>query len=256
MNPDLCFVTVCGGGEDYEFLLGSIEHHARMGRHLVLDTTPPELARTFNLPDSVIWRHMPNYGAGWKEFRLRTALEDALELAKLNTDAKVLAVLDCDEFYAPECENWVFPLGMDRMVEVKTVTWKPDGKAYDMGESEWHRRVWPSWMKVAILQNEAWIGHPQYNGNPEHHPIAHPDGDIVRAIGNLHHHVHYAIGKKAGETETADTTIDGWKTGGAVIETEIPWPDRLAHWHVEGVPPSGVFSSRASLTSPASPERS
>jgi hypothetical protein len=39
MKPSVCFVTVCGGGEDYEYLLGSIEHHATMGDHVVLDTS-------------------------------------------------------------------------------------------------------------------------------------------------------------------------------------------------------------------------
>lgn len=257
MDRDLCFVTVCGGGEDYDFLLGSIEHHAEMGQHLVLDTTPVDRARRFKLPKSVIWRHHPDYGAGWKEFKLRTALEDALKMAKSETDASILAVLDCDEFYAPECAEWAFKLGRDRMVEFKTVTWRSDGKAYDLGESEWHRRVWPAAMDVKILKNESWIAHPQYNGNPEHHPIASPPDldQIVRAHGSLHNHVHYAIGAKASETETADTTIDGWKMGGFEA-SRVPWPVRLRVWQESGERPSGspVFS-QLQVPFPALPGR-
>lgn len=257
MGSDLCFVTVCGGGEDYDFLLGSIEHHAEMGQHLVLDTTPVDRARRFKLPKSVIWRHHPDYGAGWKEFKLRTALEDAIRIARHETDASVLAILDCDEFYAPECMDLAFKVGLHRMVELKTVTWKPDGKAYDMGDSEWHRRVWPSGMDVKILRNEAWVQHPQYNGNPEHHPVASPpNGDLLyRVHGQLHHHVHYAIGAKAHETETAETTIDGWKSG-AVEVPHVPWPVRLRVWRETGERPSGSPSfSGSGLPFPALPGR-
>jgi hypothetical protein len=80
-----CFITVCGGGEDYEFLLGAIEHHAKLGMHLVLDTTPLNRgARSFrNLPGSVLWVYEPNFGAGWGEFKFATALNRATFLAEL-----------------------------------------------------------------------------------------------------------------------------------------------------------------------------
>lgn len=250
MTPSLCFFTVCGGGEDYDFLLGQIEHHALMGRHVILDTTPTDQAMLFDVPDTVRWIHEPLYGQGWKEFRLRSAVERAMGLAR-ESGAEVLAYLDCDEFFSAECLGWVFPLAQDRMVELKTVTWLPDGPR-DFGESEWHRRLWPASMDVEILRNDAWIAHPDYNGNPEHHPIASPrSGKIVRVHGPLHHHLHYAMGEKAVQLETARTTIEGWASGGVRIP-KVPWPDRLQAWKEGGPRPS--FLSTYPLLPPAPPE--
>src|SRR5204863_9320657 len=95
---NVCFFTVCWY-KDYEYLLGGVEHHATMGKHLILDTSPPEYAVKFrNLPSSVLWMHEPFYGAGWKNFRLRTALEHAMENARL-LESEILVYLDADEFY-------------------------------------------------------------------------------------------------------------------------------------------------------------
>lgn len=252
MKPSICFFTVCGGGEDYDFLLGQIEHHALMGQHVVLDTTPAKQARTFNLPSSVRWIYEPIYGQGWKEFKLRSATERAMNLAK-ESGAAVLAYLDCDEFFSAECLDWVFPLALDRMVELKTVTWLPDG-ARDFGDSEWHRRLWPAAMDVSIIRNEAWVAHPKYNGNPEHHPIAQPPSldKIVRVHGPLHHHLHYAVGRKSRELETAETTIEGWASGGERIP-DVPWPNALEAWKDHGLAPS-LSPHFAPLLPPASPE--
>ena len=70
LKPSVCFFTVCGGGEDYEFLLGQLWHHAMMGEHVVLDTTPAPEAKTFrNIPPTVRWVHEPIYGRGWQNFK-------------------------------------------------------------------------------------------------------------------------------------------------------------------------------------------
>lgn len=244
----VCFFTVCGGGVDYEFLLGSIEHHAAMGRHVVLDTTPAPEARTFgHLPSTVRWIHEPIYGRGWKEFRLRSAVERAVALAR-ESGAEILAYLDCDEFFSRDIQSWVLPLARIRMVEVKTVTWMRDGSSRDMGESEWHRRLWPARMPVSIVRNEAWIGHPMYNGNPEHHPYAQPENlaSVVRAHGQFHHHMHYALGGKADDTETADTTIAGWRSGGIEVPRQ-EWPAPLQLWKMRGVLPSSRFAQTMRL---------
>ncbi len=237
--PSVCFFTVCGGGEDYDFLLGSIEHHAELGRHVVLDTTPMDQARRFRIPDTVRWIYEPAYGQGWKNFRLRTATERAMNLARESGD-EILVYLDCDEFFVLN-EDLLW-LALERMIEVKTLTWKPDGLCYDFGESEWHRRIWPASMDVEILRNDAWIAHPDYNGNPEHHPIPSPkSGEIVRVEGRIHHHLHYALGRKAAELETAVTTIPGWKSGGAVVPP-LPWPLPLQAWAAFDIRPSETSS--------------
>ena len=171
-------------------------------------------------------------------------MERAEAMAR-ESGAEVIAHLDSDEFYSDDSADWLFSFARRGMVEVKTVTWTRDGKARDLGESEWHRRLWPSSMPVEIARNEAWVGHPRYNGNPEHHPIARPRDPaaaILRAHGEFHHHLHYALGDKAMDTETAETTIPGWASGGVEVGPKA-WPDPLRRWSLEGARPSAAFSA-------------
>lgn len=240
-DATVCFFTVCGGGEEYEFLLGSIRHHAEMGLHLVLDTAPAERAKKFvNLPKTVRWVHEPKFGYGWKSFKLRSAVERAMNLAR-EMRTKVLVYLDCDEFFSGECATWAFRLAVDRAVDFKTYAWKEDLLPYDCGDSEWHRRAWPASAGVNIIKNGSWIESPHYNGNPEHHPIPSipPSLSHIRANGDLHHHLHYAIGKKSKNLETAVTTIPGWKDATHIYPT--PWPELLAAWRDQGTLPSASF---------------
>ena len=236
------FFTVCGGGDDYEFLLGSIEHHATMGYHVVLDTTPPERAKKFrNLPDTVFWIHEPFYGSGWANFQLRTAAERARKIAK-HVDAEVLIYMDSDDFYIPETKDTIFPLAKYYGVELNYVHWKPDGKPYTFGASEWHLRMWNRDANVTINLNLAWPVHPKYNGNPEHHPVpvSPPELQVVRAHGCWRHHVHYALGEKAKEQSTAVTTIMGWPDKGTLVQP-VAWPTKLALWRDKGIKPSESF---------------
>ncbi|MGH7395566.1 MAG: hypothetical protein ACREJF_08210, partial [Candidatus Methylomirabilales bacterium] len=114
---------------------------------------------------------------------------------------------------------------------------------YDFGESEWHRRLWPAGMDVRIVRNDAWLAHPDYNGNPEHHPIHVPPEErkTIRAHGSFHHHLHYAIGQKALEIGTALSTIPEWAGGGTPVPP-VPWPEPLARWRDLGALPSLAFS--------------
>jgi len=240
MKPSVCFFTVCGGREDYDFLLGGIWHHAKMGTHLVLDTClKPKSFR--GLPSGVRWINEPIYGSGWKKFKLRTAVERAKMLA-LESKANILVYLDSDEFFSLDSEEWLFPLANDRAVEVKNVHWKTDFNPYEFGNSEWHLRVWPSKMDVQIARNEAWLVHPRYNGNPEHHPVpVLPKGVYpIRAHGSFHHHLHYAIGSKTQETEVAEATIQGWPDHGKIL-TKVDWPGPLALWRDKNIAPSSYF---------------
>lgn len=239
--PRVCFFTVTCS-DDYDFLLGSIERHAEMGRHLVLDTSPPDKAVKFSrLPESVQWVHEPNYGSGWKEFKLRTAVERACELAR-NLEGDVLIYLDSDEFYSLDSPQNLFPLGLEFMVWVNYTHWRKDGLPYMFGESEWHPRLWPRAGAVRVVANTAWQGHPAYNGNPEHHPVVHPPEGLssIRAPGNFRHHLHYALGVKADEEETAKTTISGWPNEGVRVPM-VPWPAKLTLWKNKGIRPSESF---------------
>lgn len=237
-----CFVTVCGGQEDYEFLLGSIEHHARIGSHVVLDTTPEEQHRSFhNLPPHVVWIHEPIYGQGWKEFRFRDALMRAVNLARNYAD--VIAILDCDEFYSPQV-RWIFESAETNPLYVETIHWRRDGRPYMYGESEWHLRLWPAKAEVSFPPNPVWVTHPEYNGNDHHHAVPRfPQGvELLKAPGLYHHHVHYAIGKKSLDETEAGKTIPHWGCG--VPTFPVAWPEKLARWRDQGILPSVDFEMR------------
>lgn len=228
--------------QDYDVLLGAIEHHAKMGKHLVLDTSPLEHAKRFaKLPSSVLWIHAPYYGCGWKDFRLRSAVQHAMESARL-LESDVLVYLDSDEFYSSESVEQLFPWAEKAMVEVQYVHWKRDGKAYTFGASEWHCRLWPAKSLVRIVENEAWKLHPKYNGNPEHHPVAVPPIGlpVIRLYGGFRQHLHYAIGPKALDEETAVNTIEGWPDKGLQVESP-PLPEKLRAWREDGIKPSEAF---------------
>jgi hypothetical protein len=241
MKQTVCFFTVTCV-RDYEHLLGGIEHHAEMGLHLVLDTTPVEKAVKFTkLPDSVIWIHEPVFGEGWANFRLRSAVERAMRKARA-LPVDVLVYLDSDEFFTKDSADLLFQWGVTAMVETLTLHWRKDGNPWAYEESEWHRRVWPRLADVKIAENMAWQAHPKYNGNPEHHPVPVPPSglQVLRVYGNFHHHFHYSVGLKAGDEESAVATIAGWPDRG-VIAPQVPWPERLALWRDTGVLPSESF---------------
>lgn len=248
----ITFFTVCGGGEEYEFLLGSIEHHAAIGNHLVLDTS--RNARTFDhlfeKCPSVSWVYEPEkfQSGNWKTFKLASALEEARKLALErfpNTD--FLVHLDCDEYYdfgvkALLQRNECPPIETPRTFTFHTIHWK-DGRALRFGPSEWHLRAWDVRTKVRVIQNLSWQVSPKYNGNPEHHPIFSPaeqNVDAVRVNSPMHYHLHYALGKKRHFTETAEATIDGWPDG-TPVENPCPWPDPLQKWIEVGELPSSRF---------------
>lgn len=235
--PSVCFFTVCGGGEDYDFLLGSIEHHAGMGKHVVLDTTPMEAAKTFKrLPSSVTWVHEPIYGHGWHEFKFRSALARSLELAR-DQGADVVVQMDSDEFFSTDSRDGLFPHAIENMVSTETVHWRVD-KPYSFGPGEHHVRLWPSKMDVRWPVNDGWIKSPHYNGNPDHHAVVvgPPGAKIVRVAGYYHHHLHYFVGNKAGNEETARQTIHNWPVGTPALSSGLPTPVWI--WKYKGIRPS------------------
>lgn len=228
--------------KDYDYLLGSIEQHAAMGTHLVLDTSPPDKAIRFRkLPDSVIWINEPDFGVGWASFKLRSAVERAMVKARA-LKGDVLVYLDSDEFYSKDSPERLFRWGEEALVETQYIHWRKDGLPYTFGHSEWHPRIWPrdSWVKIS--ENTAWQQHPKYNGNPEHHPVPVQPQElpIIRVYGQYRHHVHYALGPKAEDDGTAKDTIDGWPDKG-ILANPVEWPEKLVLWRDKGIPPSESF---------------
>jgi hypothetical protein len=68
-----------------------------------------------------------------------------------------------------------------------------------------------------------------------------PEWVKVLKVDGLHrHHLHYALGEKAGDDTIAKTSITGWPHGGSKVAPH-PWPDKLAAWKSEGVLPSEHF---------------
>lgn len=237
--PKACFFTVCGGQEDYEFLLAVLEHHSKLGRCLVLDTTPPSRQRHFRfLPRGVVWIHEPDFGAGWKTFRCRHAVARASQLARNFGD--VVVYTDSDEFWSPVVEE-LFETALGGPVEVRRTHWKRDGNAYLFKEPEWHVRLWPANEEVYFPVNDAWLSHKDYDGNSDRHPVAcfRPGLAPVRSEMICHHHVHHLVGKKAEDDMTARSTIADWDQGEKVGGLELPRP--LALWKDFGVKPSLVY---------------
>jgi hypothetical protein len=243
MDKSICFFTVCGGHEDYEFLLGSIDHHSRLGVHLVLDTTPAPYARKFrNLPPTVVWVHEPIFGSGWKEFKFVSALERAQEHARARFRPEVLVQTDSDDFWTLEAVP-LFELGRGACVETQYVHWLKDGEPYLYGESEWHRRIWPAYATVKVEKDTKWPFSPHYNGNPELHTrVTVPSHiSLLRFDGLFRHHVHFALGKKAEEDEVAKGSITGWPHGKRLVDRR-PWPDKLVMWNERGTLPSTFYA--------------
>lgn len=242
------FFTVCGGGEEYEFLLGSIEHHAKLGRHFILDVSggpPPGIQ---NLPSGVQFFRNPIYDSGdWKKFRLASALEDARKGAlEIFPDTDFLVHLDCDEYFDVEALRPLLGryerLEVPRVFIFQTIHWRC-GEALRFGPSEWHLRAWDVRAKVEVVKNLSWPVSPSYNGNPEHHPVLSPKNirhEIVQVARPIHYHVHYQLGQKKDFLETAQSTIDGWP-GGTPVENPCPMPVPLVKWDLEGTLPSSKF---------------
>jgi len=240
-KPTIAFFSTCHS-DDYDFILGSIEHHAEMGFHLVLDTSSPEKAEQFKrLPDTVRWVHEPLYGSGWKAFKMRTAVERAMMLAR-QFYTNILVSVDSDEFYSRDSVERLFPHAVENVVSVHCTHWKADGFPYMFGESEWHPRLWPAWCDVAIAPNVDWTKHASYNGNPEQHPVpvAPPGSSEIRVPGSFHHHLHYAFGPKVLEEEAAKSTIAGWPDKGVRIPP-VDWPVKIRTWKTQGIRPSEYY---------------
>jgi len=240
--PSVVFFTVTRS-KDYNYLLGSIEHHAKMGRHVVLDTTMPgENPKQFrNLPPSVTWIHEPLYGSGWKEFRFVAASQRALNAA-MDMKPDVLIWLDSDEFFSESIISEVIPHALYSIVDTISIHWKKDGHPYMFGESEWHTKIWPRWVNLRVGLNLAWPVHKDYNGNPEHHAILHvnPSSSKMRVLGPYRHHLHYAIGPNRDDEDTARTTIQGWAEGGKRLP-DVDWPAKMDLWRSKGIEPIESF---------------
>lgn len=237
-------VVVCGGGEDYSFLLGCLDRHLSYGPVVVLDTTPPPASRRFRLPSSVRWIHRPDYGRGWAEFRFADALNDVIALAEEATP-EIIVQEDCDEYFDHTVAHALL-LAKDSIVEMKTLHHMDPLEAVDF-ETEWHRRMWPARRGIRFGGNPEWLASPAYNGNPQYHPLMlNPEGlSIVRQPLTFHHHLHYCVGEKAKDHSTALGSIPGWPDKGLRIRLEGCWPASILAWKETGIlPGSQILDAR------------
>ena len=85
-----------------------------------------------------------------------------------------MVYLDCDEFWSGNCEV-LFRAAEKSMVSVKTVHWRKDGKLYEFGRTEIHKRLWPASMDVDFPINKWWVESSHYNGNPNRHVVRYLD---------------------------------------------------------------------------------
>jgi hypothetical protein len=227
-------LTVCGGGEDYQFLLGCLEKHLVHGRLIVLDTCPEESKMRFDLPKEVSWYHCPLFGRGAMKFRFATALNVAIGLAEEDSP-DILVQVDSDEYFEPDLAIALERAAAGTVIDVKTLHHKAQGEGLDFAD-EWHRRIWPACRGVRFRPN------PRHE-NPEFHPIVDvPMGiPIERETATYQHHLHYAVGEKAGDLHTAQTTIPGWPDAARKVQVP-PWPPLIARWQAGGLKPSSSFT--------------
>ena len=231
--PTIAFFTPCGGGVDYELLLGSIANHAAMGPRVVLDNTPAEKRRFFkNLPQNVVWVYDDNYkGGSLHTCMFRQALQRALEIARLlGTD--LVMHLDCDEFLDARAVKDIFPMAVGKAMQNKVANWGSDGKAHVLpGHSN---RIWDARFEVTYPENAAWKTHPHYDGNPNRHPMPRwPKDAPVITIDKVYiHHLHYAVRQKDQYAFKENP----------VVELSTEWPPLIKKWHEGGPLPSTYFS--------------
>jgi len=229
--PSICFATVCGTPVDYEFLLGAIREHSTMGCHVVLDVTPALHRKQFKrIPSSVMWVAEDGYLSNTRMFKFHSALLRVNEIARA-TGAEVIVNLDSDEFFAPQATEKLFPLARNSAVEHLIVTWGCDNQPHARWDA-WLRRIWPSKMNVRIPRNEAWTQHPEYDGNPELHPIPMwpPNARVTKTQELVHHHLHWTIHHK-GHHPFSEWPVAGW----------CDWPPLLKRWKEKDIPPSLEF---------------
>lgn len=234
---NLCIDTVCGGGLDYEFLLGAIQEHSILStRHVVYDVTPHAERRVFRkLPSSVAWvQATQDYAGGnWHTFRSRAAVVDAHRLAvetAQRAGCDVLARLDCDEFMSARIGDVLPLIGRDKGLEHYIVHYTKDLRAY---YKKWGyaRRICGVDVTVDMPLNAAWQRCPDYDGNPERHMIPIWKSPRVRTDVLFHHHLHYAFPQKG-----CATAFSGWEEC-----PSVPLPDLLREWKEKGRLPSEEF---------------
>jgi hypothetical protein len=230
---DVVFFTICGGPNreyverEYNFLFGSMEHHAQMGRHVVLDNSPPEHAIRFQkLPKSVTWVYEPIYGHGKEVLRMISAVRRASSIARaMNADINVYT--DCDEFWSLNSETGLWPTAAECLTEVPTLHVDIKGNHYYF-DREWHRRAWSGRKGEVVFPMS---DDPHFVGNREDHPIAFPVGELSlkRVAGHFHHHMKCFIGG------------GGYYDDGVPIKDPPVWPEPLRLWKEQGIPPMEKF---------------
>ena len=233
--PDIVFFTICGGANkelvdrQYNHLLGSIEYHAEMGRHIVLDNSPRELHRTFTkLPKSVTWIYEPIYGHGHDKLR-QTDLLNRIAWTAYQMQPDAVVYTDCDEFWGQGLLDLVARDAKDSLINLPTLHVDINGDHYYFPH-EYHRRIWDGKREVIFPYNKAKIEEFQngvFEGNPQRHSIACPtEGMNHKTVHDMiHHHMKCFI--RGGGS---------WDLG-KKIDKNPPWPEPLSLWKYQSIEP-------------------
>lgn len=240
MNSRICFITHIGGADaefcrnEYNYVLGSLAHHAEMGRHIVLDTTPLQFRFIpGKLPDSVKWIYDPTYGFGESKFRYADALNRLISEATF-IGAQVVCYVDADEFFTLGTEKVAFPLAFSHVILPSIVHWDYLPAPYHFRQ-EFHIRIWPLRFRGYFPREvKAWIQNPSYDGNPQRHTICqfYHDVPFQRIAVPIHHHLRGAVGTKRHGSVEAGERLD---------PAHFPWPEPLRLWRERGREPMEDF---------------
>ena len=231
--PDIVFFTISGANSkelvdrQYNHLLGSIEHHAQLGRHIVLDNSPRAFRRIFTkLPKSVTWIYEPIYGHGDENFRQTDALNRiAFAAYQMKPDAVIYT--DCDEFWTPNLVDVVEREAKDSLVHLPTIHVDVNGDHYFFPH-EYHRRIWEGKREVIFPYNKAKpsdLDNDTFQGNPQRHSIAcASEGMKTKTVHDIcHHHMKcFMIGGGS------------WHLG-KKLEKNPEWPAPLKEWKYSGI---------------------
>ncbi len=235
---DIVFFTICGGesqevvDRQYNFLLGSMAHHAQMGRHVVLDNSPESFHKTFTkLPSSVTWIYEPIYGHGNKYLRQMDALNRAHNVAKTMTP-EAIVYTDCDEFWTLGLVDLLKREVKNSLLTIPTIHVDINGEHYFFPH-EYHRRAWDGSMDVTFPYNKAdpkEFDNPTFEGNPQRHAIACPAlGMTMKQVDDyVHHHMKCFINGGGS-----------WHLGTKIGKPE--WPEELKLWKEKGILPIAKY---------------
>lgn len=185
----VAIITVCGL-QDIDYLRATAPINAKWGWQLVLEDLKP-------------------YNDGLPSFDLVGALNHQLYLAK-EKGYDVAVHLDPDEYMINPTDT-ILAAAEGNLVEILTLHHIAPGLALEFS-TEWHTRAFPLNGKFQYEPNHR-------ADRPYYHPLLPP---ATHRSYDLHHHLHFAVGRKRFNQADAREHIPGWPMGRLV---QVPaWP--------------------------------